>query len=94
MKSHLGNQTRTRKWLVSLELERVVGEKQVMLMARGMNLGRKDKDCLKDSELETCFLICLFLFVAICNNHQLFHLFLLESTLIAIESWFRAIVCP
>lgn len=61
----MGNQTRTRKWLVSLELERVVGEKQVMLMARGMNLGRKDKDYLKDSELETCFLICLFLFVAI-----------------------------
>lgn len=87
------NQTRTRKWLGEPGI-RVVGEKQVMLMARGMNLGRKDKDCLKDSELETCFLICLFLFVAICNNHQSFHLFLLESTLIAIESWFRAIVCP
>ena len=36
--------------LVSLELERIVGQKQVMLMASGMNPGRKDKDCLKDSE--------------------------------------------
>lgn len=79
---------------MSLELERVVGEQQVMLMASGVNLGRKNKDCLKASELETCFLICLFLFVAICNNDQLFDVFLLESTLIAIKSWFRAIVYP
>ena len=63
-------------------------------MASGVNLGRKNKDCLRDSELETCFLICLSFFVAICNNHQLFDIFLLESTLIAIKSWFRAIVYP
>lgn len=79
---------------MSLELERVVGKQQVMLMASGVNLGRKNKDCLRDSELETCFLICLSFFVAICNNHQLFDIFLLESTLIAIKSWFRAIVYP
>lgn len=56
--------------LVSLESERGVGGEQMILVASGMNLGKKDKDCLKDSEPETCCLICLSLFVAISNNHQ------------------------
>lgn len=39
--------------------------------------GRRTKTVSRLLELETCFLICLF-FVAICNNDQLFDVFLLE----------------
>ena len=56
--------------MVSLESERGVGGEQMVLVASGMNLGKKDKDCLRDSELETCCRVCLSLFVAISNNHQ------------------------